>query len=52
MGRIQEIVRSNGSILNTVVIPREIMLGTQWKKGDVLDFISLGEGIIQIIKEK
>lgn len=39
MAKIQQIKRSNGSLIHSVNIPKEIMKKLEWQKGDELEFI-------------
>ena len=40
MGKLQEIIRKNGSSVNSVNLPKEEIEKLNWKKGDDLDILA------------
>jgi len=51
MAKLQEIKRINGSVINSVNIPKEVIEESGLKKGDNLEVKSLGEGEVHISKK-
>lgn len=50
MAKLQEIKRKNGSTINFVNIPKEVIEESQLKKGDSLEVKSLNVGKLTIEK--
>ncbi len=50
MGKLQRIIRGNGSIIHNATIPKDIIDELNWNKGDSLDF-AVKEGSIIIRRE-
>lgn len=51
MVKLQEIKRTNGSIVNHVTIPKEVIEESELKKGDELEIKAIKKGHIEIKKE-
>lgn len=50
MAKLQQIVRSNGSVVNSVNLPKEVVEESGLRKGDKLEVKSLGEGKVVIVR--
>ena len=48
MAKLQEIRRTNGSTVNHITLPKEVVEESQLKKGDDLEVTSKGIGLIEI----
>lgn len=51
MAKLQQITRSNGSTVNSVNIPKEVVESSKLVKGDELEVKSDGPGKISITKK-
>ena len=52
MVKLQEIKRTNGSVVNQINIPKNVIEESKLKKGDNLKVITVKEGELSIKKEE
>jgi len=52
MGKIQSIKRTNGSVTHHLNIPKEVMEGKGWEKGDMIGFLIDRNGDVLLVKER
>ena len=50
MAKLQEIKRTNGSIVNNITLPKDIVEESGFKKGDDLQVKCITKGLIEIKK--